>query len=275
MALFRLRRAAEEYTAGFEFCPRCGRTRRHHLQVRAWQLGLVGRSLEFGRRYYRRCAQCGYVERQPGPPEAEELAAWAAEEEQAASHERGELYTSLFRRMDYLLSPAGADERSALLAAAHPGVSGVLLEYARYRASELLRAMAASWDPLGVPPDPTALERALEQELFNACQAGYLAHAVAYYLQSGPPPPRRNAPPPDEFARVAVPRATGRAERARGAVDGDVAAWIAHLADQAPAGLAQRGETVPPRLGLQLAHTARACLYFGYALGAEELTLTR
>lgn len=299
MAVFYLHQVEEQYNAGRHFCAACRRDGRHVLRLRFWRLELCGRVWELRRRYLRRCARCGAEERlaagpagvepqdlsaadlaaaglaaaagtaetppgEPPPPSPGELPLAGPE---APPPARGELYDRLRRRLDLLLSPPGAEDRGRLLAGAHPGVGGILLEYARREAHGLVRQVAAvPGEPLG---SPGALERVLEDELFAAGWAGYTCYIASMAARghgAGPAP----AEPPDQFIRRVGALAAKRAERGRHSVLPEVVAWISDHAAAGPGRLTERGYRPPPRLRPALERSLRRCLFLGYAVGVEE-----
>ncbi len=276
MSIFSLQRVAEDYNAGGYLCEVCSLTEPHVLRLRFWRLELSGRVWEFRRRYVRRCMTCGTEEPVAGSSAELELAPAEAGSEAAAEEStgpegdyrgRGPLYLRLKRELEMLLSPYGAEDRTRLLERAHPGVGGILLEYARRGAHTLVRKTAALGGTAST--DPAAVVRILEDELFACGWAGYTCYVVVMRAQghrSGP----ASTEPSDLFLRRIGTVALKRSERGRYSLQPEVAAWIWDYAVAGTARLAERGFEPPARLRSEVEKAQRDCLHLGYAVGMEE-----
>lgn len=288
----------DEYNAGLDFCPNCGRSRRHLLRVRSFRIEAGPLHWHLFRRYRRVCTRCGYAEvlREPpaewwdaageGPapavpgssagPDGDRpgvQAGMAGADETAVEspsddgEPAGEFFPQLAARMDYLLAPVGARERQHLVTTATPGVAGIFLEHARREAAALVRQAMALREAARL--DPQALERVLEEAVFAAAWEGYTAFAVLVRLRGGgPPQPARRSL--DEFMRRVAPLAYKRAERGRAGTPAELTAWFWARRRQIDLRLQGAGFSLPVRLRPPLEQAARDAMYLGYAVAAEE-----
>lgn len=273
MGAFYLHQVEEEYRAGRHLCAACSQVRRHYLRVRFWRMEVLGRVWELRQRYELTCGACSAQQRLRGRPADVDLAAMAAGEDAAGAKPaeegqgaRGPLYIRLRREMDLLLSNFGAEDRGRLLAGAHLGIGGILLEYARRQAHGVLRQAAAAGFPAA---EPGALQRVLEDELFAAGWAGYTAYIVIMRAQGhggGVAP----AEAVDYFVRRVGALAMKRAERGRHAALPEVAAWVWDHAAAGPDRLGARGWDLPLRLRPAVERALRDALHLGYAVGVQE-----
>lgn len=290
-----LGRGSEEYNAGVDYCPGCGRDRRHLLRVRSLRVEIGPWQWHLCRRYSRVCTGCGREERLPEPP-----LQWPLPGEEEAAAEpgagpagevggpagagepgvggaggpepgepvRGPRYRELARRMGYLLSPLGVRERQRLVEEAAPGAGGLFLEHAGHLARELVRQAVALREP--EVRDPQALERALADLLFAFAWEGYLAYAAWAQLQGAVPAAGRRVRDLAEFRRRVAPRAYRRAEWGRAEAPPELVAWFWDRSATAFPRLQEAGHPFAPRLRPALEKAARDALHLGYGVAAAE-----
>lgn len=284
MAKLRISKQVHEVTGGSQHCVQCNRPGRYSLLLTCWEIAYGDRFWRLGRRITRTCLRCGTVSLLKRPPADDlefplleaaaaptttHLAVAPPPEEFGGGSGRvvdQQFLGLLWEALGLLRTDVGAGYQEAIYDQAHPGVWGLLYDYAGNYARDWVRNVRTA--PV-VPLDTQVVDRALTRGLFDAALEGYILYWLeAVHKGRSARRPRKSSA--DRFVAQVNPRAFRLAERAQTAYDPAVLYLMWERAGRGLGDLLHQGV---PQLSKVRQESVRQVLWLyslGYAVGAEE-----